>query len=710
MSNIPSLSKLSLAPADVSAPEAKAPTLDPNAEEREDGEITEPNWETALGIVAKALLENLDPERCKDPAKMCIASRAFNKEWCQNPLFWFALLEKMGWSVCMITRTTSYEDNPDAERAGFQPAFKRVTTTLEVPTKDTARPPLWTFKQEAYDAKLAEALEAQEQWQVVPADERLVFDFDWGDYAEFWEDNRAAVDAYYRGHRQNLVALLEAHPEEQTASLECLRDQYRRCCEATERRGQEPGWRGNPVRRQGDPLPIVKADDQQGRQALTFRDGRAGMFDSAMFLGSVDPATGMAQGSGVLMESYGYDLNERRVPIYKGPWVDGMRHGPGVETYYEGDHYGDPIVDGYDSNLKVVFTGEFKWNARHGKGRVEWYRTRRPGNGGAPVEERVKWVEGEWRNDARHGAFEEWRMSTGDPAQAAEVPIQASNWVGRIVGEYVRGRMRTGTSYWDTGQKQYEGQWLTSRDLKRTLMQGEGTFYSRSGIKVFTGTFSNDMPQGQGRLFHKDGETPYYDGQWRNGTWHGRGFHYNRNGALRYEGEFGPDPAAMFGAANMFGGMGGWGGGNDPPVETAATGWGPANVPANAAAGMQGATIWPLFEGVRNGTGIGYERNGLPAYNGDWKNGKREGFGISVSVDGDYTEYDGDWKDDKKNGTGKSYFPKLQPGTEEQFVSYEGEWRDNLRWGQGTSYDEEGNIVHQGEWEDGLPYPSQGGE
>ena len=113
MSHIPSLSKLSLAPAPVGAPEAKAPTLDPTAEEPEEGEITEPNWETALGIVAKALLDNLDPERCKDPAKLCIASRAFNQEWCQNPLFWFALLEKLGWSACKITRTTSYDDNPD---------------------------------------------------------------------------------------------------------------------------------------------------------------------------------------------------------------------------------------------------------------------------------------------------------------------------------------------------------------------------------------------------------------------------------------------------------------------------------------------------------------------------------------------------------------------------------------------------------------------
>ena len=68
---------------------------------------------------------------------------------------------------------------------------------------------------------------------------------------------------------------------------------------------------------------------------------------------------------------------------------------------------------------------------------------------------------------------------------------------------------------------------------------------------------------------------------------------------------------------------------------------------------MQGATFWALFEGVRNGSGASYERNGLPAYVGDWKNGKREGTGTSFD-DGD-KEYEGEWQDDKQNGTGTLY-------------------------------------------------------
>ena len=172
-----------------------------------------------------------------------------------------------------------------------------MTTRFEAPTKDTARPPFWIFKQEAYDAKLAEAIEAAEE-QAGPNVGEEFIDFDWGDYADFWEDNRAAVDAYYRRHRDELVTLLEAHPEERTASLKCLREQYRACCEATERRGGNR-YEDNPVRRQGERLPIVTRDDQPGAQMLTGREDHAFLFDSPIFFGSVDPATGKAQGFGV---------------------------------------------------------------------------------------------------------------------------------------------------------------------------------------------------------------------------------------------------------------------------------------------------------------------------------------------------------------------------------------------------------------------------
>ena len=149
-------------------------------------------------------------------------------------------------------------------------------------------------------------------------------------------------------------------------------------------------------------------------------------------------------------------------------------------------------------------------------------------------------------------------------------------------------------------------------------MHGEGTFYSRSGIKVYTGTFVRNLPQGQGRLFHKDGETRYYDGQWERGRWDGAGNHYNRNGILRYDGEFGQGPPNQ----NMFGGWGGfvppWAGGNTP-VETAPTGWGPANLPANADVGMQGSALWALIEGVRNEHRHAVRAQWARTYDGEWK-------------------------------------------------------------------------------------------
>ena len=91
------------------------------------------------------------------------------------------------------------------------------------------------------------------------------------------------------------------------------------------------------------------------------------------------------------------------------------------------------------------------------------------------------------------------------------MPIQPFRWVERIVGEYVRGKRTTGTSYWDTGQKQYEGQWLT-KNLSSS-MHGEGTFYRARHQGVHLHVFKT-CPKD--RLPHKDGETPTTTGS---GDW-----------------------------------------------------------------------------------------------------------------------------------------------------------------------------------------------
>ena len=58
-------------------------------------------------------------------------------------------------------------------------------------------------------------------------------------------------------------------------------------------------------------------------------------------------------------------------------------------------------------------------------------------------------------------------------------------------------------------------------------------------------------------------------------------------------------------------------------------------------------------------------------YEGQWRNGVREGFGRLIHVTGDM--YEGDWRGDKANGYG--VFSNLQG------YQFEGQWRDDCQDG-----------------------------
>lgn len=80
-------------------------------------------------------------------------------------------------------------------------------------------------------------------------------------------------------------------------------------------------------------------------------------------------------------------------------------------------------------------------------------------------------------------------------------------------------------------------------------------------------------------------------------------------------------------------------------------------------------------------------------YQGDWKFGKRSGFG-SLSIFDPKTQlykrqYSGGWKNDKKHGYGTFYY------SEDEY--YEGEWFQGDRGGWGRMYYSDGSI-YEGEW------------
>jgi hypothetical protein len=81
-------------------------------------------------------------------------------------------------------------------------------------------------------------------------------------------------------------------------------------------------------------------------------------------------------------------------------------------------------------------------------------------------------------------------------------------------------------------------------------------------------------------------------------------------------------------------------------------------------------------------------------YIGDVKEGKPNGKGKAVFRNGGM--YEGDWVNGKQEGYGKEYYPD---GT----LRYEGEYLNGLRHGEGTVYYKDGSKGHSGKWKHNEP-------
>lgn len=109
--------------------------------------------------------------------------------------------------------------------------------------------------------------------------------------------------------------------------------------------------------------------------------------------------------------------------------------------------------------------------------------------------------------------------------------------------------------------------------------------------------------------------------------------------------------------------------------------------------------------------GIGkqtYEDNST--YEGGWKDGKRDGFGIYIQLSKGLV-YQGAWMNDKKNGKGEQIWDDGE--------KYDGEWKDdrfegkgNYKWSDNSCYNGrwlEGQMSGLGtfKWPDGRKYSGQ---
>ncbi|XP_054699791.1 MORN repeat-containing protein 3 isoform X2 [Grus americana] len=104
------------------------------------------------------------------------------------------------------------------------------------------------------------------------------------------------------------------------------------------------------------------------------------------------------------------------------------------------------------------------------------------------------------------------------------------------------------------------------------------------------------------------------------------------------------------------------------------------------------------LDNLKHGKGTQVWKRTGAIYSGDWKFGKRDGYGsysIPDPVTKEYKKvYTGWWKNDKKCGYGATFYPDGE--------RYEGEWSSGLRSGWGRMYYRDGSI-YEGQWLEDRP-------
>lgn len=81
-------------------------------------------------------------------------------------------------------------------------------------------------------------------------------------------------------------------------------------------------------------------------------------------------------------------------------------------------------------------------------------------------------------------------------------------------------------------------------------------------------------------------------------------------------------------------------------------------------------------------------------YEGEFKNGKKDGFGyMDYELNGYVAEYEGEWKDDKRCGKG-TYKRYSMGGGASHTYKYEGEWLNDMEHGQGTQTTSDEHGMH----------------
>ena len=235
--------------------------------------------------------------------------------------------------------------------------------------------------------------------------------------------------------------------------------------------------------------------------------------------------------------------------------------------------------------------------------------------------------------------------------------------------------------------------------IQNDLFEGFGVYLKDKNRYI--GFFKNSKPT-KTLNWYKDSKI-YYEGEWKDGEFHGKGCLYKEDGSIKqgtwqngkllqtyirqqtpegfYDGEILNNKPNGKGEMHY----------NDSSYYEGEwedgkwTGEGKFYTKVDSIIGE-----WK--DGKLNGSAV-YKTKGF-VYNGDWVDNKPDGFGYVMAEDSAY--YSGEWSEGKRNGYGDMFFPNSD--------SYFGDWTDNQFDGLGTYTFAQNGDYYYGEWKNGLQH------
>ncbi|MCR5635683.1 MAG: hypothetical protein K6F76_00665 [Clostridiales bacterium] len=249
------------------------------------------------------------------------------------------------------------------------------------------------------------------------------------------------------------------------------------------------------------------------------------------------------------------------------------------------------------------------------------------------------------------------------------------------------------------------------------------------GSYYYTGELKDGLRDGYGRTAMEKGNTAY-EGEYKNDKRDGVGAYYYKSGKLCHVGQWKKNKRSGFGMALNSSQdvitVGKWINNKQEGIQ--------ANINREGDFEFIGA----VSEGVKNGLGMRFDgdrlivesyENGIPKksccifdadgkllYNGEIKDNKRNGYGVSYNENG-MPEYSGAWTDDVYNGLGRlvyddgrateGYFENGKPHgkcrlySSNGYMIYDGEIENGEYNGKGKLY-KNGKLIYDGGFKNGL--------